>query len=543
MKRYIITFKEEVDIQLIEFYGGTIKYNYNNFKEKASIVFPEEYLNDLLLNENILKIEESKKCGISAGIYSYANNFRLVETSTFHKQEYTGNNVKIAILDTGIGNHGFLPSIPSLQWKDFVNGQSSFYDDNWHGTFIAGIVHGNAPHAILYIGKVLGDDTLGIVDDFIAGIDWAIDNNIDIINFSIVAFEESEELLNACRTAYDYGIIITACTGNGTHNGTVWNWVGTNYVYSPASDYSTIGVGACDVDGNITPYSNYGSGMDIIAPGGLNTSDTDKQLISTAPDDQYYYGYGTSFATAFVTAHCACLKEKYPSYDRADIVDKILSTARNGILRAEPLWHSTTAITYNSAKIRIRYLSYPTSQYNSFRLRISGTTNWITFTSGDRNYADAYNGYDGQYYTSTDLKFSNLQSNTTYTLEVEINWDGIWYSRPNVTFTTTIGLRPPQFYWDTPKISGQIFDVKATEWNRLIQNTKDMHIYKLGSYNPSLYPMTNVSSGQQFYASRFNELRFAIGSLNSTGINNKYKGDTLFANELNNLKDKLNQID
>ena len=75
------------------------------------------------------------------------------------------------------------------------------------------------------------------------------------------------------------------------------------------------------------------------------------------------------------------------------------------------------------------------------------------------------------------------------------------------------------------------------------QNGKDMHIYKLGSYNPSLYPMTNVSSGQQFYASRFNELRFAIGSLNSTGINNKYKGDTLFANELNTLKDKLNQID
>lgn len=560
MKRYIVTFKKEVDVDFIESFGGKIRYNYENFPEKVSILFPKEYVEYLLLNDNVIKITESKKTGKGTGIYAdgwASNNWRLVETSSFHKQGYTGQNVKVAILDTGIGSHSLLPTIPSSRWKDFVNDQSSSYDDNWHGTFISGIVCRNAPGVVLYVGKILTQNCDGWTDDVIAGIDWAINKGVDIINFSVVTFgDDEDEYVAACRKAYNAGIVVVACTGNGTHqiDPWGWNWIGKNYVYPPANDYSTVGVGACDVDGNRAPYSNYGSGLDITAPGGLNTTDADRQLISTSPDNSYYYGYGTSFASAFVTAHCACLKSKYPSYNRASIVNKLLSTAVNGILKAEPLLHTVSDITFNSANIIIRYLSYPTSQYDNFRFKISGTTNWVTYSSGSSDFLDGYNGYDGQYHTSPILNFSNLQSNTTYTLEVEIKWNEIWYSRPNIIFVTSSSPRPTNWEWSTAERNafnnhGKVSTITWDRWNLFIDKIIAFRNYKnLSTYvniGGTSYAITNAkvsSNNKTLTALRFNIANQAITEMNSTSLEMRSTGDEVYGLMFLIFENKLNGI-
>lgn len=171
------------------------------------------------------------------------------------------------------------------------------------------------------------------------------------------------------------------------------------------------------------------------------------------------------------------------------------------------------------------------------------------YISGNYDKIRIYRQDNGAYLecsANSYVTFSGLIPGQTYYFYAKtrfyINSTTLWSVNSSNTVNATVKNRPDKFYWDTPKISGQIFDVKATEWNRLIQNTKDMHIYKLGSYNPSLYPMTNVSSGQQFYADRFNECRYAIGSLNATGIYTKYPGDIVYANDINTLSTKLNEI-
>lgn len=182
------------------------------------------------------------------------------------------------------------------------------------------------------------------------------------------------------------------------------------------------------------------------------------------------------------------------------------------------------------------------------------TSNSITINTGSMsgNYDKIriYRQDSGTYLecdANNSVIFTGLTTGQSYSFYAKsrftINNTTIWSANQSDTITAKPSSpRPSNFYWDTSKVTGQQFNVTASEWNRLIQNVKDVHIYKLGGYNSSSYPMSNVSSGQQFYAQRFNEVRFAIGSLNSTGISTKYKGDTIYASELNILKDKLNAI-
>lgn len=198
---------------------------------------------------------------------------------------------------------------------------------------------------------------------------------------------------------------------------------------------------------------------------------------------------------------------------------------------------------YQSVTIPRPKLSTP------YYISSSISSNSITINYSSVSNANVYdiectNGYTTSPYSPSGT-FNNLQPNTQYGFRCRArdrNYNYEVSNWSNYTYITTAKARPPYFSWGSPKNSGKQFNVTASEWNRLIQNIKDVHIYKLGGYNSSSYPMSNVSSGQQFYAQRFNEVRFAIGSLNSTGINNKYKGDTIYASELNILKDKLNAI-
>lgn len=150
---------------------------------------------------------------------------------------------------------------------------------------------------------------------------------------------------------------------------------------------------------------------------------------------------------------------------------------------------------------------------------------------------------------NSSVTFTGLSSGTAYSFYARsrffIHSTTIWSANTSNTVSAkTQDPRPAKFYWDNAKIQGQPFNIKATEWNRLIQNIKDVHVYKLGSYSSSQYPMTNVSQGQSVLHNFFNEVRFAIGSLIATGISSKSKGDIIYAHEFdgtNSIVDTLNK--
>jgi len=188
----------------------------------------------------------------------------------------------------------------------------------------------------------------------------------------------------------------------------------------------------------------------------------------------------------------------------------------------------------------------------------TGTSATINILSMSGNWTEVVvNRYanSGSFIDSKTITYSSGLTSTTWTgLSNRVTYKFQAYSRLYVYSTwinsinnsniiyLTIQSRPALFYWDNSKVSGNTFDIKASEWNRLIQNIKDIHTYKLGSYNSSSYPMNNVSTGQQVYASRFNEVRYAIGSLNATGIATKLSGDIIYADDINTLSTKLNEI-
>ena len=141
------------------------------------------------------------------------------------------------------------PDLKISGGRSFVEGISTFDDDFGHGTHVAGIIAaqdndigtiGVAPDSQIYSVKVLNKFGEGVQSNVIAGINWAIEQQMDIINLSIASQQGSYLLKEALQKAYDQGIIIVAASGNFTNN-----VEGTDVLY-PARYPSVIAVGSID---------------------------------------------------------------------------------------------------------------------------------------------------------------------------------------------------------------------------------------------------------------------------------------------------------
>jgi hypothetical protein len=154
---------------------------------------------------------------------------------------------------------------------------------------------------------------------------------------------------------------------------------------------------------------------------------------------------------------------------------------------------------------------------------------------------------------STSGTITGQSAGTTYTLygfAQAVN--GLYYTVGSSASITTLSNRPAYFYWDNTKTSGNDFNISATEWNRLIQNIKDIYTYKgISSYTPTLY---NVTSGNNVTAvNDFNKIKNAIGYFYNSanpasgiGIADKSAGDTIYASYLDgnySIVAKLNGIE
>ena len=192
-----------------------------------------------------------------------------------------GRGVVVAVLDTGVAyeNRGRFLRSPDLAPTSFVRGYDFVSrdphpnDENGHGTFIASIVAeqtGNARDATgLAYGarvmplRVLDADGLGDAATIGQGIRYAARRGAKVINLSL-EFDPSTprsqipEVLSAIRYAHSRGSVVTAASGNEAESRLAY----------PAKAGSVISVGATTEHGCLADYSNTGSGLDIVAPGG-----------------------------------------------------------------------------------------------------------------------------------------------------------------------------------------------------------------------------------------------------------------------------------
>lgn len=232
-----------------------------------------------------------------------------------------GAGVKVAILDSGMDY-----THPDLKdgYKggyNFVYDNTDPYDDSryGHGTHLAGIIAardngtgvvGVAPEASLYALKVLNGGLMGSTSDILAGIEWAIANKMDVINMSFGAPMDSQAFRDACDQAAASGILLVAAAGNFKQP----------QVDNPAGFDSVIAVSAIDQNNTLAVFSNYGTKVELTAPG--------VAIKSTVPGGGFALMNGTSQAVPHVVGVAALLRSAGLS-DAAAIRSRLTTTAKD----------------------------------------------------------------------------------------------------------------------------------------------------------------------------------------------------------------------
>ncbi|MDO8264806.1 MAG: S8 family serine peptidase [Candidatus Parcubacteria bacterium] len=253
----------------------------------------------------------------------------------------TGSGRTVVVLDTGY-NYLHPELVTSyLGGIDFVNNDNDPWDDQGHGSHVAGIItadgidpkaKGVAPDAGIISGKVLDQNGSGYFSDVVAGVYWAVngpdniygtedDFNADAISLSLgtgspylyQGFCDGvlPDLTEAIKYAVQKDVTVVVAAGNSGRPG----------VSIPGCiSYSTT-VGAVDSSDKIASFSGRGNALDITAPG--------VSIYSSILGSAYATWSGTSMATPMITGVIALVKNANPSYTQNQVENKLFGTAKD----------------------------------------------------------------------------------------------------------------------------------------------------------------------------------------------------------------------
>jgi serine protease len=298
---------------------------------------PEDVVADFLEDESVEYAEVNYRVRLffepNDPYFSYQWNLHDADAGGIDMEAAWGiemgdPNVIVAVLDTGVAfeDYGVYRRAPDLAQTrfvmgyDFVNNDDHPNDDNGHGTHIAGTLAQSTNNALGVAGIAFGCsimpvkvmDAAGEGDYFAVsqGIYFAVRNGANVINISLGASSASTTLRNAVAHAYQNGVTVVCAAGNEYEDGNAPN-------YPAAYNSYCIAVGATRYDQRRAYYSNTGSYLDVVAPGGDMRIDQNQdgypdgivqQTFALDPADfAYYYLQGTSMAAPHVSGLAALL--------------------------------------------------------------------------------------------------------------------------------------------------------------------------------------------------------------------------------------------
>ena len=253
------------------------------------------------------------------------------------KFSFTGKGIGVCILDTGIYEHiDFAGRI--WAFYDFLDFKRRPYDDNGHGTHVAGLVAGDgtasigkyrgaAPGCGIIALKVLDRYGNGSQEDVIRALRWIREYRqqykIRVVNISVGTTCNTRRahmrLVESVEQLWDEGMVIVTAAGNqGPRPGSIT---------APGSSKKVITVGSSDLLEGRSAISGRGPTAecvckpDIVAPG--------NKIMSCVPGKPYSYGIksGTSMSTPLVTGAIACALEKDPTLTNMDIKTMLMNSA------------------------------------------------------------------------------------------------------------------------------------------------------------------------------------------------------------------------
>lgn len=245
------------------------------------------------------------------------------------ERRWTGAGVCVAILDTGIYPHiDFDNRI--IVFRDFLNGRKKLYDDNGHGTHVAGIAAGSgkasdgrykgvAPGCLVAALKILDKRGNGRMQDVLDALQWIKENRkqygIRIVNISVGTVgsgnKNSELLVSAVEELWDDGMIVVTAAGNmGPEPGSIT---------APGISRKVITVGSSDLLDTAGGISGTGPTKDCICKPDIVTPGAG--VISCASGNRFGYAVksGTSMSTPKVSGAIALMLEKDPLLTNVEI--------------------------------------------------------------------------------------------------------------------------------------------------------------------------------------------------------------------------------
>ncbi|MBB1399935.1 S8 family peptidase [Pseudoalteromonas sp. SG44-8] len=287
----------------------------------------------------------------------------------------TGSGVTVAVLDTGYRPHidlnaNILPGYDMISDTFVANdggardsdardpgdavsagecgNNNSAQGSSWHGTHVAGTVaavtnNGEGVAGVAYDAKVVPVRVLGkcggLTSDIADGIIWASGGSVsgvpananpaDVINMSLGGSGScSSTTQNAINQARNNGTVIVIAAGNDNDNANNYN---------PGNCNGVVNVASVGRNGGRAYYSNYGTSIDVAAPGGAQSFANDSEGVlsthnsgsSSPSSDSYHYSQGTSMAAPHVAGVAALIKQAKPTATPDEIESILKSSTRS----------------------------------------------------------------------------------------------------------------------------------------------------------------------------------------------------------------------
>ncbi|MDR6225346.1 S8 family peptidase [Desmospora profundinema] len=308
-----VSHNEQIGFDVVEV-DGPVEEAIEEYNENSDVEFAEpNYIAEAYFEPNDPE-------------YSKQYALQIVEAPKAWDVTKGSQDVKVAILDTGVDyNHEDLAGKVE-KGGDYIDNDQDPMDEQGHGTHCAGIaaaatdngigIAGMAPDVTIYAVRVLDANGSGSYDAIAKGIIDAADAGSDVISMSLGGSQGSRTLEEAVNYAHEQGSVVVAAAGNSS----------TNAPSYPAYYENAIAVAATDENDRLANFSNYGDWVDVAAPG--------VNILSTMPNNQYQNQSGTSMATPYVAGLAGLIASQGKSGDEIreaieSSADKIDGTGSN----------------------------------------------------------------------------------------------------------------------------------------------------------------------------------------------------------------------
>ncbi|NEA67674.1 S8 family peptidase [Streptomyces sp. SID12488] len=333
---YIVTLKKTAGLKsassagkgLIKEYGGTVKKTFSTALNGYTATLSATEARRLAADPAVAAVEQNQTVHVDATQSSAPWGLDRIDqaalplSGTYTYPDTAGAGVTAYVIDTGVRITHSQISGRAANGYDAVDGDNVAQDGNGHGTHvattIAGSTYGVAKAAKIVAVRVLDNAGSGTTAGVIAGIDWVTANHSgpSVANMSLGG-GASTSLDTAVSNSIASGVTYAIAAGNSSANASS---------YSPARVAAAITVGATTSTDARASYSNYGSVLDIFAPGssitaGWNTGDTATNTIS-----------GTSMATPHVAGAVAVYLAGHTSATPAQVATALTGGATTGVV-------------------------------------------------------------------------------------------------------------------------------------------------------------------------------------------------------------------